>query len=136
LASEFIKADVKDSPGGDLDFSSYHVAASWILTGEMRPYNYKSGSLGSVPISKPVNQGGWGAWELGFRYSHTDLTDKDIFGGEMDVYTLALNWWLRPTFNVNINWRFVELDKPAESGGPILHGQASGFVSRVFLILD
>jgi len=136
LSSEYTKTKVKDAPGGDLGFSSYHVAASWILTGEMRPYNYKSGSLGFVPVSRPVNQGGWGAWEFDLRYSYLDLTDRDIFGGEMDVYSLALNWWLRPTVNVNINWRYVELDKPAEPGGPILHGQASGFVSRVLLILD
>lgn len=136
LSSEYTKVDVDDTPSGDLSFSGYHFSASWVLTGEMRSYNHKNGSFGFVPISRPVNQGGWGAWEVGARYSHTDLSDKDILGGEMDVYSLALNWWLRPDFNVNINWRFVKLDKPASIGGPILSGQSSGFVSRVVLILD
>jgi len=102
----------------------------------MRAYNHRSGSLGAVPISKPTIQGGWGAWGVGIRYSHTDLTDKDIFGGEMDIYSLALNWWLRKDINVNVNWRYVELDRPAEIGGPVIHGRSSAIVSRVLLILD
>ena len=136
LASEYTKSHVDDTLSGDLEFSGFNFTASWILTGEMRAYNHTSGTFRPVPIAKPANQGGWGALEVGFRYSHTDLTDKTIFGGEMDVYSLAFNWWLQSNINFNINWRYVELDKPAEAGGPILQGQTSGITTRVLLMLD
>jgi phosphate-selective porin OprO/OprP len=136
ISSEYTSTKIDGAPNGDYQFSGHHIAASWILTGEMRDYNHKSGSLGSIPIAKPTSQGGWGAWEFGIRYSHTDLSDKDIFGGEMDVYSLALNWWLRKDFNINVNWRYIELDKPAEVGSPVLQGQSSAIVSRIVLILD
>ena len=32
--------------------------------------------------------------EAGFRYSSLDLSDGDVDGGEMDTYSLGLNWWL------------------------------------------
>jgi len=136
LSSEYTRSDVANTMNGDLSFSGFNVSASWILTGEMRAYNRKSGTFGPVPIAKHANQGGWGAIEIGLRYSHTDLTDRTIFGGEMDVYSLAFNWWLQRNINFNINWRYVKLDKPAETGGPMLHGQTSGIISRVVLLLD
>ena len=136
IAGEYTSTKIYGAPGGDYEFSGFNIAASWILTGEMRAYNHKSGNFAFVPISKPTNRGGWGSWEIGVRYSHIDLSDKDIFGGEMDVYSLALNWWLTTDLNVNVNWRYVELDRPAELGGPVLHGQSSAIVSRVVLILQ
>jgi len=130
LAAEFIGADVDSPTSGDLSFSGYHVTGSWILTGEMRDYNFKSGILGPVPVSRSVYQGGWGTWELAARYSSIDLTDGLIDGGEMDILSLGVNWYLSPIFNVNLNYRFITNDKDGFSG------DAQGVMSRVLLMLE
>ena len=130
LAAEYVNSDVDSPTFGDPGFDGYHLTGSWIISGEMRAYNRKSGILGGVPVSKSVYQDGWGAWELGVRYSSLDLTDGLVDGGEMDIWSLGLNWWLSPIFNVNVNYRYIFNDQ----GG--FSGESSGFTSRVLLILE
>jgi phosphate-selective porin OprO/OprP len=81
-------------------------------------------------VSKSVYQGGWGAWELGLRWSNLDLSDGTVTGGEMGILSLGVNWWLSPTFNVNLNYRHIGLDRMG------LDGNAQGFNARVLLVLE
>ena len=130
LAAEYLASDIDSPTAGDPDFGGYHITASWVLSGEMRGYNKKSGILGKVPIAKSVYQGGWGAWEVGARWSELDLTEGMIDGGEMQIASVGLNWWLSPIFNVNVNYRHIGLDRFG------LHGAAHGFNTRVLLVLE
>lgn len=130
LAAEYISSDVDSPVFGDRSFDGFHVTGSWIFSGEMRAYNRKSGILGGVPVSKSVYQGGWGAWEVSMRYSTLDLTDGLVDGGEMDIWSFGLNWWLSPIFNVNVNYRYIF----NEQGG--FSGESSGFISRVMVVLE
>ena len=130
LAAEYVSNDVDAPALGDPTFDGYHVTGSWILTGEMRAYRKRTGIFGPVPVAKSVNQGGWGAWEVAFRWSDLDLTDGLIDGGEMDILSLGLNWWLTPTFNVNMNYRYITLDRFG------VEGNSSGFMTRVLLMLE
>jgi len=130
LATEFVSNEGDAPAQGDPHFSGYHVTASWILSGEMRNYNKRAGILGPVPVAKTVNQGGWGAWEVGVRWSELDLTDGLIDGGEMDILSLGLSWWLTPVFNVNMNYRFITLDRFG------VEGDSSGLNVRVLLMLE
>ena len=75
-------------------------------------------------------QGGWGAWELGVRYSTVDLTDGLITGGEMDILSLGINWWLSPIFNVNVNYRHIVLDRFGHDG------TSDGINARVMVVLE
>jgi phosphate-selective porin OprO/OprP len=115
---------------GGLDFSGYHITGSWILTGEMRDYLPNSGTFGPVPVSRSVYQNGKGAWELVARWSSIDLTDGLVEGGEMDILSLGLSWWLSPIFNVNMNYRYIKND------GDSLQGKSSGVDVRVLLKLN
>ena len=130
LAAEYVSNEVDASALGDPHFTGYHVTASWILSGEMRGYNKRAGILGPVPVAKTVNQGGWGAWEVGVRWSDLDLTDGLIDGGEMDILSLGLSWWLTPVFNFNMNYRFITLDRFG------VEGDSSGLNVRVLLMLE
>lgn len=94
----------------------------------MRDYRKKTGIFGPVPVAKTVYQGGWGTWELGFRY--LDLTDGLIDGGEMDIFSLGMSWWLTPKFNVNMNYRYITLDRFG------IAGDSSGIMTRVLLLLE
>jgi phosphate-selective porin OprO/OprP len=128
--AEYVGTDVDSEVSGDPGFTGYHITGSWILTGEMRAYRYRSGIFGPVPVARSVYQGGWGAWELGARHSSIDLTDGLVDGGEMDIFSLGVNWWLSPIFNVNLNYRFITNDR----GG--LSGDTQGVMGRVLLMLE
>jgi phosphate-selective porin OprO/OprP len=130
IIGEYLRTDVDAPALNSPNFSSYYVAGSWILTGEMHEYRRKSGIFHSIPVSKTVNQGGWGAWELGFRYSNTDLNDGLVEGGDMDVLSLGINWWLTPVFNFNINYRHVTLDRFG------IEGSYDGVLGRVVILLE
>jgi len=130
LAAEYVSSRVDSFSFGDRRFDGFHVTGSWIISGEMRVYNRNSGILGSVPVSKSVYQNGWGAWEVSMRYSTLDLTDGPVDGGDMDVWSLGLNWWLSPFFSMSANYRHILNDR----GG--LSGEADGALVRISVILE
>ena len=130
LLGEYVLNDVDASELGSLDFTGYFVTGSWALTGEMRGYNRKSGIFNPLPVAKSVYQGGWGAWEVAARWSDIDLTDGFVDGGEMQILSLGLNWWLSPVFNVSFNYRNISLDRFG------IKGQSDGFLIRVVLLLE
>jgi len=129
LLSEYVGHDVEASEFGDPMFNGYHVGASWVLTGEMRPYNKRSGILSPVPVSRSVYEGGPGAWEAAVRWSELDLSDGHVEGGELDIFSLGLNWFLTPTFHVNVNYRHIFLDRFDT------RGESDGLAMRLVLML-
>jgi phosphate-selective porin OprO/OprP len=130
LHSEYISSSVDSPIDGKLDFSGYHVTGSWIVSGEMRDYNHKSGIFRLVPVAKTVDQGGWGALELSTRWSSLDLKDRGIDGGRLDILSFGVNWWLTPVFNVNLNYRLIN----NQTNG--LSGDSSGVMARLMLVLE
>jgi len=106
------------------------VTASWALTREMRLYRRRSGVFDALPVARSVTEGGRGAWEVTGRYSTLDLNDGQVEGGEMDVYSLGLNWWLTRSSQLGLNYRVVGLDRYGEKGW------SSGLNVRLMLILD
>ncbi len=130
LLGEYVLNDVDAPALGNPDFTGYYVTGSWALTGEMRGYNRNSGIFNPLPVAKSVYQGGWGTWEVAARWSDLDLTDGGIDGGDMQILSLGLNWWLSPIFNVNVNYRWITLDRFG------VEGDSSGFNSRIVLMLE
>lgn len=130
VAAELLRSGVESPQLGNPVFTGYHVSGSWVLTREMRPYNRRSGTLGPVPVSRSVYQGGPGAWEVTARYSRLDLSDGQVDGGEMDIVSLGLNWFLTPTFAVNFNYRHIVLDRDG------VRGRSDGLMGRVILMLE
>ena len=130
LASEYTRSDVDNPALGNPSFDGYWLAASWILTGEMRAYNRKSGTFGGVPVSRGVYQNGKGAWEISARWSNIDLEDGAVEGGKMDIASLGLSWWATPFFGINANYRYIW----NELGGQ--EGESSGLNARLILLLE
>ena len=130
LHSEYVASRVDSPTYGNLNFSGYHITGSWIVSGEMRDYNRKSGIFRLVPVAKDVNRGGWGAWEISTRWSSTDLQDRGINGGKVDLLSFGVNWWLTPVFNVNLNYRLIN----NQTNG--LSGDSSGLMARLMLVLE
>ena len=81
-------------------------------------------------MAKPVNRGGWGALERALRYSRLDLTDGTVDGGEMDIISLGINWWLSRAAHFGVNYRHISLDRDGT------RGDSSGLNARILLMLD
>jgi len=105
VQGEVLRVDVSRT-GGRPDFSAdgAYVFASWVLTGESRPY-----SNGNVNNIKP--KGTWGAWELLLRYSELDLNDGAVQGGKEHDWTLGANWYLTEHFKFQANYIRAWSDK-------------------------
>lgn len=129
LSGEYMKTLVDSEETGNPEFGGYHVNASWVLTGESRAYNRRNGTFKPVPVAQTVHQGGIGAWEISTRFSNVDLTDGFIDGGDMDIFSVGVNWWLTPLFSIGMNARHIWLDKSD------MTGEASGFNTRILLIM-
>jgi len=130
VAAEFVRGGVSSTDFGDLVFGGYHLTGSWILTREMRPYVRRNGTIGPVPVSRSVYQGGKGAWEVTARYSSIDLDDGVVEGGQMGIFSLGLNWWLTPYFGTNFNYRHIVLDRYG------IRGRSNGIMYRLILVLE
>jgi phosphate-selective porin OprO/OprP len=129
LGGEFVWTEVEAPEVGDPVFSGYHLTASWIASGEMRAYNHRSAVFNQVPVARSVYDGGWGAWQVALRWSDLDLTDAAIEGGEMQILSTSLQWWLTSFFMIETQYRTIELDRFG------LQGTADGLLTRVALIL-
>ncbi len=135
LHGEYVRTDVDSREYSDPTLDGYHITASWILTGEVRPYNDRVGIFRPIPVARTVDQNGWGAWEISTRFSTMDMNEApgSVMGagaGEMDVWSLGVNWWLTPYMNFNVNYRYITLDRFAEEG------DSHGFNTRFMLLLE
>ena len=130
ILSEYTRTDIDNPELGNPSFDGYFVTASWVLTGEMKAYNKKSGVFSGIPVAKSVYQNGKGAWELYARYSDLDFDDGTVTGGNLQVATLGINWWLTPFFSVNAGYKYIWND----TGG--IQAESSGLLTRLVLVLE
>jgi phosphate-selective porin OprO and OprP len=108
---------------GDPDFSGWYAQASWLLTGESRPWSPATGSFTAPKPAKPIDfeGGGWGAWELAVRYSVSDLNWNEgsgavlpvggIRGGEQTAWTAGLNWYVNNNIRFLLDYQWIEVDR-------------------------
>jgi len=102
--------------GSDPSFSSWYLQGGYFLTGEVRPYDGGEFDRVKPKSNFRVKKGGSGAWEVAARYSTMDLEDSPIRGGEVDIFTAGLNWYLNPSARVMLNYTFADADNAAGGG--------------------
>lgn len=114
----------------DVSFDAYYASLGWILTGEHKLYSMSSASWTGVSPAHPFDfeAGGWGAWELAFRYSFADLDDGEntfdpvtgsligVRGGRERNFTVGLNWYLNDNMRIMVNYINVNVDRLNSSG--------------------
>lgn len=90
----------------DVDFYGSYVFASYVLTGERRPYDQQRAAFGRLRPSHPfsIGEGSFGAWELAGRWSLLDLNDQDVRGGILNNFTAAVNWYLYDNMRLQTNY--------------------------------
>lgn len=111
--SEVLASRVTRHNADALDFWGAYVHLSLFLTNDSRKYDQGSGTFVNVIPNSPIGKDGWGAFELAFRASYIDLTDKDIVGGSESNLSLGLNWHLNEKFRVMANVvKVLNVDRP------------------------
>jgi phosphate-selective porin OprO/OprP len=103
-------------------FQGWNTAVTYLLTKETRPEN--GTPRVRHPVFGPITEGsggrGWGAWEVGFRYSGIQGNEPGLFFNNIvtpqnlptfnrhtDQFTVGVNWylnyWVRFQSNIDIN---------------------------------
>lgn len=122
LQGEYMLSDVDATGMSDVQFDGFYLQASYFLTGEHRAYKAGNGIFDKISPNnnfKGFGKGGIGAWEVAARYSHLDLDDSDIRGGEESNITLGLNWYLNSNLKVMLNYIHGEIERDADSATPL-----------------
>jgi phosphate-selective porin OprO and OprP len=98
--------------GSDVDFDGYYASASWLITGEKYADAYKGGKFDRITPTRNFNPDdiskGYGAWEIGARYSNVDYSGLGDTSTskirEASAYTLGLKWIPSPYVRVLLNY--------------------------------
>jgi len=129
--AEYFNIDVERRNGAlsDPKFDGWYVQAGWTLTGEPRRYNTATAGFDNPRPAKPFNpkKAQWGAVELAARYSTFDLNHLAggpgnpplpgaIRGGEQNIISLGLNWYLNNVVMVSGAYRNVEVRRLSPGG--------------------
>jgi|GEM_PF-818609 len=136
LVGEYTKNKISAKHLQNPELTGYHVSAVLSLTGEMREYNKKSGTFSPLPVARSVEQGGWGALEISTRWSVFDGNNSGLSAGDTSILSVGFAWWLTAKFNVNFNYRWIDLDRCSFINDTCnLQGKSSGFNTRLVLFL-
>lgn len=112
----------------DKDVDAYYASLVWAITGENYADFYRNGLFSRF---KPIRNfglkgGGWGAWELGLRYSKFDAsnfqktTAARVGSGVIptngtnaaDAFTVGLKWLPNPNVRLMLNYIETKFDTP------------------------
>jgi phosphate-selective porin OprO/OprP len=108
--AEYMMARVqKIGRSGNLRFHGWYGQASYILTGESRGYNFKSGTFGRIHPRSPH-----GAWEIAFRHSYLNLSNKNIKGGRAFNNGVSLGWTVNHHIRILGNYIHANIKEASE----------------------
>jgi phosphate-selective porin OprO/OprP len=121
VQGEYMKSDTdRYRAASDFSGSAGYISGLWNITGET--WGYKGGT----PTTPLPNNPGSGMWQLGLRYDTIDLDDGSLapgatptsapvvvgaLGGEMDSWTVGVNWYWRSNFKFMLNYVMVDSTK-------------------------
>lgn len=119
----------------DLEFDGGYVSLAYFLTGESMAWDRKTGQLARMSpfenfflVDTPHDgiRGGWGAWQIAYRWSHADFSDADILGGVGTSHSFALNWYWTPYSRMQFEVLRGEIDD---------HAPVTGFTAGEYTII-
>ena len=135
LQGEYINTSFGGA-GYSRDIDAWYASAMWNITGESFADMYKEGVFGRLKPKNNYKSGadGWGALQVGARYSNFDASDfktTNVAGtgvllnapatatdgllvatSKADAWTLGANWILNPNFRLMANYIRTDYDTP------------------------
>ncbi len=110
------EANLISAAGNDRDIKSWNAAVTWLITGEKYADSYKAGKFDRIkPLNdfNPKGEGkGWGAWEIGARYSKLDASDFNNVADTVNTvgnaeFNEGRSWTVGVKWIPNPNTRFL-----------------------------
>lgn len=109
-------------PQGTLFYQGYYAEALVFLTGETRTFNNQQFVLNRIMPRRPFHfkrtecDGyGFGALELGVRYTYVDVSNKGIQAGRLDSVTLGMTWYLNASARIQVNYDYTHVGDKSNS---------------------
>ncbi len=105
IAAEYVDAIYSRKINKNYGADSWYVSGVYNLTGDK--FQYRNGMY-TMPI--PGNEVA-GLWQVGARYSRTDLNDGLVRGGKQDALTVGVNWYWRLNFKFMANYNLIKTER-------------------------
>lgn len=114
----------------DKDINAWYTSLTWLVTGESYADTYKNGMFNRLypKHNFALDKEGWGAVELGLRYSSFDASDfklagpgctagtgcltSNAFTNKADAWTAGAKWILTPNARLMLNYVHTSFDNP------------------------
>ncbi|MBO9716855.1 MAG: porin [Pseudoxanthomonas sp.] len=112
LLAEALRGHNK-APAGQADFTGHgwYALASWVLTGETRPY--ANAAFGNIRPARET-----GAVDVQLRYAELDLDDGAINGGRQRDWALGANWYWGRHLKLQANYAWLRTERAGASLDP------------------
>jgi phosphate-selective porin OprO/OprP len=111
LQGEYFLLRADRTGGAGYDASGGYASAVWNSGGSTWDYR------GGLPRT---SVGDGGLWQLGLRYDQLDLDDGRVLGGQMEAWTLGVNWYFHSNGKLMLNYVDVASRRTdAASGAPL-----------------
>jgi phosphate-selective porin OprO and OprP len=111
VLGEFVRAWVRAPDSGNPVLDGAYVTASWVVSGESRPYDPVAGYARRI-----LPGGSAGAVELVGRLSRIDLDDAGLRGGRFTKTFIGANWWATNRWRIAGGWGRTWLDRNDSTG--------------------
>ncbi len=114
----------------DPTFSGWYIQASWVFAGEARAWRASRGSFAAPEPAKAFGDGGWGAFEIGARYSGMYLNNRAglagtaqavdaVRGGRQNIASIGLSWYPNDTLRFLLDYQHVDVARLNGAGGSL-----------------
>ncbi|HWA13233.1 MAG TPA: porin [Burkholderiales bacterium] len=121
LQGEWITTNY-ETQAASRDIEVYYAEAMWLITGEKYADAYRSSAYSAIKPNRAFKRGadGWGAWEVGVRYTSFDAGDfvaNAGFTNKADAVTVGLKWIPNTNTRVMLNYVDTSFDTPVAIAG-------------------
>jgi len=118
LMGEMLRSFIDADEEGSLTFHGLYGQASWILTGESRPYDPEQAVFDRIVPARPFapRRGRWGALELTARASWLDLSDGAVHGGHLLTLSAGPAWTWNPWVRLLAGYVFAHTTDRPDTG--------------------
>jgi phosphate-selective porin OprO and OprP len=97
-------------------FHAGDIAATWLITGELHPYNAPGAFFEAVSPARTVFDGGRGALEAVLHLSYSDFDSESFQGGKFWRLTPMMNWYLSDNLRLEAVYGYGVLEQDGLRG--------------------
>jgi phosphate-selective porin OprO/OprP len=109
--AEYYGTWARSVPNDNPAFDGGVVMASWLITGEVRPYATPAGIFKMITPRRPVTKGGKGAFETVLQVSYSSYDASTLNGGTFWRVTPMVNWYLDDHLRFEFTYGFGNLNR-------------------------